>query len=287
MDQRIIDVYDDGTHKPLVRRVFLRRLAVLAGSSAATMVLLPMLDGHDAQAAVDSADARIQSETISYPGATGLVRALLVRPQGGAGRLPAVIVIHENLGLTKHIEDVTRRVALAGFVALAPDLFSPLGGTPANERRARDRFTHLNRLQAVANAVGAVVYLRGRDDVTGKVGATGFGWGGGIVNQVAVNSPEVTAAASFYGEQPEAPDVPRIRAKMMLHYASNDERINAGIPAFEAALEVSNISFVKYQYENTQHAFHNDTARASYNRAAAALAWKRTIEFLRESLKSA
>ena len=156
MDQRIIDVYDDGTHKPLVRRVFLRRLAVLVGSSAAAMALLPMLGSHYAQAAVDPADARIQSETISYPGATGLVRALLVRPQGGEGRLPAVIVIHDNLGLTKHIEDVTRRLALEGFIALAPDLLSPLGGTPANADRARARFTidlHPSKLAEVEEGV--------------------------------------------------------------------------------------------------------------------------------------
>jgi carboxymethylenebutenolidase len=287
VNRRIINLNDDYAGKPLQRRVFLRHLAVLAGSSAVVMVLLPMLDSQYAQAAIDPADPRIQSETVSYPGATGLVRALLVRPQGVEGRLPAVVVIHDDRGLTKHIEDVTRRMALEGFVALAPDLLSPLGGTPSNADRARARFTRLSRLQAIANGVAAVVYLRGRSDVSGKVGATGFGWGGGIVNQLAVNSPDVTAAVPFYGEQPEAPDVPRIRAKMLLHYAGKDERINAGIPAFEAALEVSHIPFVKYQYENTQHAFHDDTAGRRYNKAAAELAWKRTIEFLKESLKSA
>jgi carboxymethylenebutenolidase len=287
VNRRIIKLNEDYADKPLQRRVFLQRLTALAGSSAAAMALLPMLGSSDARAAVDPADPRIQSETISYPGATGLVRALLVRPQGVEGRLPAVIVIHDDRGLTRHIEDVTRRMALEGFVALAPDLLSPLGGTPGNERRARDRFARLSRLQTIANGVAAMVYLKRRSDVSGKVGATGFGWGGGIVNQLAVNSPDVTAAAPFYGEQPEAPDVPRIRAKMLLHYAGKDERINAGIAAFEAALEVSNILFVKYQYENTQHAFHDDTAGVRYNKAAAELAWKRTIEFLKESLKSA
>ena len=284
MDQRIIALYDEYTHKPLPRRVFLQRLAVLAGSSAAAMALLPLLYSHYAQAAVDPADPRILSETVNYPAATGPVRALLVQPKDGANH-PAVIVIHENRGLTPHIQDVTRRMALEGFVALAPDLLSPLGGTPVNEDQARERFTRLNRLQTIANSVAAVAYLKGRSDVTGKVGATGFCWGGGIVNQLAVNSPDLSAAVPFYGDQPEAADVPRIRAKMMLHYAGIDDRINAGIPAFEAALEVSKISYVMYQYEKTQHAFHNDTAGVRYNKAAAELAWKRTIEFFKETLK--
>lgn len=287
MDRRIIKLNEDCTDKPLDRRVFLRRLAVLAGSSAAAMALPPILDRSNAQAAVDPADARIQSEIISYPGATGLVRALLVQPKGIAGKLPAVIVVHDDLGLTRHIEDVTRRLALEGFVALAPDWLSPLGGTPSNAERARARVGRLSRLQAIANGMAALVYLKGRSDVSGKVGAMGFGWGGGIVNQLAVNAPDLTAAVPFYGDQPEAADVPRIRAKMMLHYAGIDDRINAGIPAFEAALEVSNITFVKHQYDKTQHGFHDDSARVRYNKAAAELAWQRSIEFLKDTLKGA
>lgn len=261
-------------------------MAVLAGSGATAMALLSLTGGGDAQAAVDPADPRIQSEVVNYPALTGLIRALLVRPKDTA-RYPAVVLVHENLGLTRHIEDVARRMALAGFVVLAPDLLTPLGGTPAKADRARDRLARLNRLQAVGNAVAAVVWLKGRDDVAGRIGAAGFDWGGGIVNQMAVNSPDVAAAVSFYGEPPEAADVPRIRAKMMLHYADIDDRINAGIPAFEAALEVSNIAFVQYQYGKTQHGFHNDTVRARYNKAAAELAWQRTVKFLRETLKGA
>ena len=266
------------------RRGFLRRLVVLAGVSTTAMTLAPLLIARDAHAAVDPADPRIHSEVVNYPALTGLVRALLVRPKDTT-RYPAVVVVHENLGLTRHIEDVARRMALEGFVVLAPDLLTPLGGTPAKADRARDRLARLNPLQAVANAVAAVVWLKGRDDVAGRIGAAGFDWGGGIVNQMAVNSPDLTAAVAFYGEQPETADVPRIRAKMMLHYATVDDRINAGIPAFEAALEVSNISFVKHQYDKTQHGFHNDSAGMRYNRDAAALAWRRTIQFFNENLK--
>jgi carboxymethylenebutenolidase len=286
MDQRIIDLYDEYTHAPLERRVFIKRLAALAGSTAGAMALLPLLESNYAFAVtVPPDDARIDASRIAYPGASGPIRAYLAKPKATA-KLPAVVVIHENRGLTPHIEDVARRVAVEGFVALAPDLFSPFGGTPADDDAARQVFTKVKPGTAVANLVEGVSYLRKRADATGKIGCVGFCWGGGMANDLAVNVPDLTAAVAFYGGQPAAADVPKIGAKLLLHYAGNDNRINAGIPAYEAALKSAGVSYTKYVYEGTQHAFHNDTAGARYNKEAAELAWSRTIEFLHAALES-
>jgi len=286
MDQRIIDLYDEYTHAPLPRRVFIKRLSALAGSSAAAMALLPLLESNYAFAAtVSPDDARIETKNITYAGASGAIRAYLARPKG-TGKLPSVLVIHENRGLTPHIEDVARRLAVEGFVALAPDLLSPFGGTPADEDAGRQLFTKLKRDAAVADLVPGVAYLKGRADATGKIGCVGFCWGGGGANDLAVNAPDLAAVVAFYGIQPAAADVPKIRAKLLLHYAGLDDRINAGIPAFEAALKSAGVNYTKYVYEGTQHAFHNDTAGARYDKRAAELAWSRTIAFLRAELKS-
>ena len=285
MDQRIIELYDEYTHAPLERRVFIKRLTALAGSSAGATAVLPLLESNYAFAAtVAPDDARIEASHIAYPGASGPIRAYLARPTGTA-KLPAVLVIHENRGLTPHIEDVARRVAVEGFVALAPDLLSPYGGTPADEDAARQLFTRVKRDVAVADLAEGVSYLRKRADATGKLGCIGFCWGGGGANDLAVNVPDLAAVVAFYGIQPAAADVPKIRAKLLLHYAGIDDRINAGIPAYEAALKSAGVSYTKYVYEGTQHAFHNDTAGARYNKEAAELAWQRTIEFLHAALR--
>jgi carboxymethylenebutenolidase len=286
MDQRIIDLYDEYTHAPLQRRVFIKRLSALAGSSAAAAALLPLLESNYALAAtVAPDDARIEASHITYPAASGPVRAYLARPKGTA-KLPAVQVIHENRGLTPHIEDVARRVAIEGYVALAPDLLSAYGGTPADEDAGRQLFTKVKPDSAVADLVEGVSYLRKRADVTNKIGCIGFCWGGGMANNLAVNLPDLAAAVAFYGIQPAAADVPKIRAKLLLHYAGLDDRVNAGISAYEAALKSAGVSYTKYMYEGTQHAFHNDTAGARYNKEAAELAWRRTIEFLHATLRS-
>jgi carboxymethylenebutenolidase len=286
MDQRIIDLYDEYTHAPLERRVFLKRLSALAGSSAGAMALLPLLESNYAYAAtVAPDDARIRSSHISYPGASGPIRAYLARPMGTA-KLPALVVIHENRGLTPHIEDVARRAAIEGYVALAPDMLSPFGGTPADEDAGRQLFTKVKPDTALADLVAGVSYLRQRADATGKIGCVGFCWGGGMANNLAVDVPDLAAAVAFYGIQPAASEVPKIKAKLLLHYAAIDERINAGIPAYEAALKSAGVSYTKFVYEGTQHAFHNDTAGARYNREAAELAWRRTIQFLNAALKS-
>lgn len=285
MDQRIIDLYDEYTHTPLERRVFLKRLSALAGGSAAAMAALPLLDGNYALAAtVSPDDARIDAGHISYPGTSGVIRAYLARPKGRA-KLPAVVVIHENRGLQPYIEDVVRRTAIEGYVAIAPDLLSPFGGAPADEDAARQMFTKIDRATALADLVAGVAYLRARDDTTGKIGNIGFCWGGGMANNLAVYLPELVAAVSFYGIQPAAEDVPKIKAKLLLHYAAVDPRINAGIAAYEAALKAAGVSYTMHMYEGTQHAFHNEAAGARYNKDAADLAWSRTVEFLKATLK--
>ena len=285
MDQRIIDLYDEYTHAPLDRRVFITRLAQLTGSAAAAMALVPLLEANQAHAAlVPAEDPRLETSHLAYPGATGEIKAYMARPKGDA-KLPAVIVIHENRGLNPHVEDVTRRVALEGFVALAPDLLSPMGGTPANEDTARDMIGKLDGQQTVQNLVSAVTFLEQRANSNGKVGVMGFCWGGGMVGDLAVNAPDLDAAVVYYGRQPKASEVEKIKAPMLLHYAGLDTRINEGIPAFEEALKKANKPYTLYIYEGANHAFNNDTSEARYSKQAAEQAWSRTIAFLREHLK--
>ena len=235
-------------------------------------------------AKVPEEDPRLDVENIKYPGETGEVLAHLAKPKG-SGRLPGVIVIHENRGLNPHTEDVARRVALEGFLAVAPNALSPLGGTPDDADEARSLMQQLNSQKTVKNFVAAVKYLKTHPQSTGRVGVTGFCWGGGVTNQVAVNSPDIQAAAPFYGMQPSPEDVPKIKASILLHYAEDDERINAGIPEFEAALRNAGIDYQIYVYEGTKHAFFNDTG-LRYHEEASKLAWKRTIAFFSEKLKT-
>lgn len=285
MDQRIIELYDEYTHAPLERRVFLARLAGLTGSVAAALSLVPLIESNYARAAtVPTDDRRLDTGRTTYLGATGEIKAYMARPRGAA-KLPAVIVIHENRGLNAHIEDVTRRVALEGFFALAPDLLSPLGGTPADEDAARDMIGKLDRKQMVQNAVAAVSFLKKHANGDGKVGVVGFCWGGSPAGQVAVDAPDLDAAVVYYGQQPNASEVEKIRAPLLLHYASLDARINAGIPAFVGALKKANKNYAMYMYEGANHAFNNDTSEARYHKQAAEQAWSRTIAFFKDNLK--
>jgi carboxymethylenebutenolidase len=285
MDQKIIDLYDEYTHAPLDRRVFLARLAQLTGSTAAAIALVPLLEANQARAAqVSPEDPRLETGRTPYAGAAGDIKAYIARPKG-AGKLPAVIVIHENRGLNPHIEDVTRRIALEGFLVLAPDLLSPAGGTPENEDAARDMIGKLDGQQTVKNLVSAITFLEKHANGNGKVGAVGFCWGGGMVGDLAVNAPDLDAGVVYYGRQPKAPDVEKIKAPLLLHYAEQDARINEGIPAFEEALKKANKPYTIYIYEGAQHAFNNDTSEARYNKSAAEQAWARTIAFFKEHLK--
>jgi len=285
MDQKFIDLYDDYAHGSLDRREFLKKLAVLAGGTAAAITLLPLIEKKYAQAqVVPEDDARLHVENIKYPGEIGDVLAHFARPKGDA-KLPGVIVIHENRGLVPHIKDVARRVALEGFIAIAPDALSPFGGTPEDVNEMRSLMRKLDSQVTVKNYVAAVKYLKTHPQSTGKVGCMGFCWGGGVTNQVAVQSPALNAAVPFYGRQPAPEDVPKIKASMLLHYAGLDERINAGIEAFEAALKKASVEYKMFMYEGAGHAFFNDTG-SRYHKEAALLAWERSIAFLKEKLKT-
>ncbi|HEU0222544.1 MAG TPA: dienelactone hydrolase family protein [Paracoccaceae bacterium] len=279
--QAMIDLYDEYTHLTLDRRRFIDALAKLAGGTAAAAAIVPLLEARSAAAAIVAADdARIAAADIAYDGASGKLMGYLARPAGAEGPLPAVIVIHENRGLNEHIRDVARRAALAGFLALAPDLLSPAGGTPADEGQARDLLRGLEPEAVEADLVATAAFLRGHELGNGKVGCIGFCWGGGMAGALAVADPELDAAVVFYGSQPRADRVPRIRARLLLHYAGLDERINAGIPDFEAALKEAGTDYQLHMYEGVNHAFHNDTSQARYDAEAASLAWERTIAFL-------
>lgn len=284
IDRRIIELYDEYTHAPLDRRVFIDRLAKLAGGAAAAFALLPALENNYARAAVVAADdPALKTARVSFPGGAGPVNGYLAVPADGK-RAPAVVVVHENRGLNAHIEDVARRVAKAGFIALAPDLLTPLGGTPTDEDKARELIGQTRPAQAVADLQGAVAWLAGREGGNGKVGSVGFCWGGGMSNRLAVAEPGLGAAVVYYGPSPAAEDVPKIKAPLLLHYAGLDKRINDGVPAYVAALQAANKSFEKYEYEGVDHAFNNDANAARYNAAAADLAWGRTIAFLTKHL---
>jgi carboxymethylenebutenolidase len=281
----MIRLYDEYTHLTLDRRKFMGQLTKLTGSAAAAAAIVPLLEASQARAAiVPEDDARLKSENITYPAAAGQMKGYLVSPVEAAGKLPAVIVIHENRGLNPHIRDVARRFALDGFLALAPDFLAPAGGTPANEDEARDMIGKLDPAQTIANAVATVAYLKQHSSSNGKVGAVGFCWGGGVVNRLAVNAPDLAAAVAYYGSVPDPADVSKIKAKLLLHYAGLDERTNAGIPAFRKALEAAWVEHQIYVYEGANHAFNNDTSEARYNKEAADLAWGRTIEFLKSAL---
>ncbi len=285
--KNLYEKYASGT---IDRREFLERLAALAGGTAAAVILLPAIEGEGgagiegAPQLVPTDDPLLETQYIKYPTESGEMRAYQARPKN-AGKLAGVIVIHENRGLNAHIEDVARRMALEGFMTVAPDALTQFGGTPESPDEARPLFRQLDGEANTKNFVAAVAYLKTHPQATGKVGCMGFCWGGGITNQVAVHAPDLNAAAPFYGSQPAAEDVPKIKAAMLIHYAGDDARINAGIPAFEEALKKAGIEHTIHMYEGAGHAFLNDTG-SRYNKDAAELAWQRTVAFFKEKLKS-
>ena len=287
IDQRVITLYDDFTHNHLDRRLFLERLTALVGSSALATAMMALLRSNYALAAVVEAnDPRLATERLSYPGASGPVKAYLARRKGSE-KLPAIIVIHQNRGLNPHIEDIARRLALVGYVALAPDFMSPLGGTPADEDEAMKEFAEMKPEVAAADAAKGVAYLKSRADVTGKIGAVGFCWGGGGVNRLATLSPDLAAAVAFYGVAPPLDQVPNIKAALLLNYAGLDDRVNATRPGYEEALKKAGVSYQAYTYGGVNHAFFDDTNAARYNEAAAKLAWQRMLDFFAQKLQGA
>jgi carboxymethylenebutenolidase len=284
MDQRIIDLYDRFTHGGISRRAFLDQLALLAGSAAAAAGLLPLLANDYAKAAIVAEDdPRLASEPFSYASAVGPIGGYLTRDKA-KGKRPTVIVIHENRGLNPHIRDVARRMALEGFLVLAPDLLSVNGGTPPDDDQARERHSHTDPKQMLDAAVAAIPIMRDHRESNGNVGAVGFCFGGGILNRMAAASGDLKAAVSYYGLQPPAAEVPGIQAALLLHYAGLDQRVNAGIADYEAALKAHIKRYTIYIYPGVNHAFNNEGAGPRYDKAAADLAWSRTVAFFREQL---
>jgi carboxymethylenebutenolidase len=280
MNQRAIDLFDRYTHGEMDRRKFLEKLTLLAGSSAAALALLPVLENNYAKAdLLPEGDPRIKTETIAVQG----INVYLAKPSSGE-KWPAVLVIHENRGLNPHIKDVTRRLAAEGFLAAGADFLSTAGGTPTDEDKAREMIGALDKAATEAAARNVVAALRARPDSNGKVGAVGFCWGGGLVNRLVVTDPTLDAAIAYYGMQPDAKDVAGIKAPLLLHYAGLDERINAGIAAYEAALKAAGKTYELNVYDGVNHAFNNDTNAARYDKAAADLAWSRSVAFLHKTL---
>jgi carboxymethylenebutenolidase len=283
LDHNIIALYDDFTHGGISRRDFLDRLTNIAGSTAAALALLPLLQNDYAKAAmVAPDDARLAIEMASYDAAGTKISGYLARLKS-KGKRPAVIVIHENRGINPHIKDVARRLALEGFLALAVDMLSPLGGTPADEDKGRGLIATLNPEETARRIAAAVPFLAHHVESTGKVGAVGFCWGGEMVNRIAVLAPDLKAAVAYYGVQPPAAQVPSIQAALLLHYVEFDPRINVGIPAYEAALKAHHKRYTIYVYPNANHSFNNDTS-SRYDKAAADLAWGRTVAFFKQHL---
>jgi carboxymethylenebutenolidase len=289
MDQKIINLYDRFTHGGMNRREFLDRLAELAGSSTAALALLPLLQNDYARAAIVAPDdGRLAAERVSYDSPKGRINGYLVRARAKNAQppvqRPAVVVIHENRGLNPHVEDIARRLAVEGYLALAPDLLSVNGGTPPDEDKARDLHTRTEREDMIAAALAAIPFMRNHAESTGKVGTVGFCFGGGVVNRMAAGNPDLAAAVPYYGTQVPAEMVPGINAPLLLQYAETDDNINKGIAAYEAALKANNKKYILHIYPGTQHAFNNDTGAARYNKAAADLAWSRTLAFFAENL---
>jgi len=284
MDQRIINLYDEYIHSSSITRAdFLKKVTLITGSVAVTQSVLSQIENdHTKQGMVKEED--LFTEYVNYPGTPNEMKAYIARPKEEK-KYSTVIVIHENRGLNAHIEDVARRAATAGYLAIAPNALSALGRTFANEDEARNAFRDLKPEDNLKNFIGAFDYVKTRKDCNGKIGCVGFCWGGGMANSLAVSIPDLKAAVPFYGRQPAATDVPKIKAALQLHYAGMDEGVNAGIPAYEEALKANNIKYELYMYEGAQHAFHNDTSPARYNEEAAKKAWKRTLEFFEKYLK--
>ena len=285
-DQELLNLFDQYVHGDLDRRGFLDRAGKFAVGGMTAGMLLDALNPRFAEAQqVKQDDPRITAEHVEYPSpkGSGKMRGYLVRPAKPAGKLPAVLVVHENRGLNPHIEDIARRVALENFMAFAPDALYPLGGYPGDEDSARALFPKLDQTKTREDFVAAVDYLKSRPDSTGKVGVVGFCYGGGMANFLATRVPDLAAAVPFYGGQANTEDVPKIKAPLLIHYAGNDARINAGWPAYEAALKANNVPYTVHMYDGTQHGFNNDTT-PRYDAAAAKLAWERTIAFFKKHL---
>jgi carboxymethylenebutenolidase len=284
----VLKLFDAYVHGMLNRRDFLDRAAKFAvGGFTAAAMLESLRPNYAFAQQIAKDDARIKTEYLTYPSpqGSGTMRGYFALPRNASGKLPGVVVIHENRGLNPYIEDVARRLAVENFVAFAPDALTPVGGYPADEEKAAQLFSQLDAGKRTEDLLAGASYLKSRPECTGKIGAVGFCFGGGIVNTMAVRISDLGAAVPFYGAQPAAADVARIKAPLLIHYAALDERINAGWPAFETALKANNVKYQMYMYPGTNHGFHNDTT-PRYDEAAAKLAWSRTLAFFKENLQA-
>jgi carboxymethylenebutenolidase len=286
-DPEVLRLFDQYVHGSIDRRGFLERVARYAVNGLTATMLLDALNPRFAEAQqVPKDDPRLGASFVDYDSlkGSGRMRGYLVLPAKRSGKLPGVLVVHENRGLNPHIEDVARRIALEGYVAFAPDALTPLGGYPGDEDKAREVFAKLDQQKTREDFVAAVGWLEKRLECTGRVGVVGFCYGGGIANMLATRIPELAAAVPFYGNQPGPEEVAKIKAPLLVHYAEKDERINAGIPAFEAALKANHVKYEMFTYPGTQHGFNNDTT-PRYDKAAATLAWQRTLDFFKKNLR--
>jgi carboxymethylenebutenolidase len=285
--QEVFDLYDDYAHNRLDRRDFMQKLSTYAvGGLTVTALMSFLMPDYKGSIQVKADDPRLKSEYIRYPSPKGggTIKALLSRPVDATGKLGGIVVVHENRGLNPYIEDVARRAALAGFVTIAPDALTPLGGYPGNDDQGREMQSKRSTNEMLEDFIAAYDYLKGLKDCNGKVGVVGFCFGGGIANMMAVRIPDLAAAVPFYGMQPAASDVPKIKAPLLLHYAGLDTHMNEGWPAYEAALKANGKEYTAYIYPNVNHGFHNDTT-PRYDKAAAELAWTRTVDFFNKKLK--
>jgi len=286
--REVLDLFDGYVHGRISRRQFLDNAGKYAVGGFTAAAMLESLRPNYAWAQqVAKDDGRIKSEYITYPSpqGSGTMRGYFARPANVSGKLPGVVVIHENRGLNPYIEDVARRLAVDGFMAVVPDALTPLGGYPGNEEQAAQMFGKLDAAKRTEDLIAAAGYLKSRPDSSGKIGVVGFCFGGGIANTFAVRLPDLAAAVPFYGGQPTPENVAKIKAPLLIHYAGLDERINAGWPAYEAALKANGVRYQMFMYPGVNHGFHNDTT-PRYDEAAAKLAWSRTIEFLKANLSA-
>jgi len=285
--QELLDLFHEYQHGDITRREFFDRAGRFAVGGVTVAALFESLRPNYAWAQqVSKEDSRLKAEyaTVASPQGNGSIKGYFVRPAKASGKLPAVLVIHENRGLNPYIEDVARRFALADFIAFAPDGLTSVGGYPGDDEKGAAAFRQVNGPKMFEDFVAAANWLKNHPECSGKLGAVGFCFGGGVVNSLAVRLPELAAAVPFYGRQPSAEDAAKIKAPLLLHYAANDQGVNQGWPAYETALKANNKVYTAYTYENTQHGFHNDTT-PRYDEAAAKLAWQRTLEFFNKYLR--
>ncbi len=286
VSQEVFDLYDEYAHNRIDRRQFMERLSVYAvGGLTVSSLMSFIMPDYQLKIQVAANDARLKTETIEYssPKGGGKIKAQLSRPAGNSKKLPGIVVVHENRGLNPHIADVGRRAGLEGFISISPDALTPLGGYPGNDDDGREMQGKLDRNAMLEDFIAAFETLKNHPECDGNVGVVGFCFGGWISNMMAVRVSELKAAVPFYGGQPDAADVPKINAPLLLHYAALDQGVNAGWPAYEEALKKNNKEYAMYMYEGVNHGFHNDTT-PRYDEPAAKLAWQRTVDFFKEKL---